>query len=216
MAYGTLATQVRREVRSTHAEKMTTALERVALGLFARRGFASVTVDEIAAEAQVSVRTFYRYLPQKEQVLHVRIDRRAALIAEALARRTDDEAPLRAIREALTEASADEDEELVRQWVAVIAATPELVPGVIGGMQLKVRRVINEYLALRLDEAVDAFVPKMLAAAVGGIAEAATTYWFADGGDLSATMDAALELLEPVGSASALWTNKRSPQERSL
>ena len=37
-----------------------------------------------------------------------------------------------------------EDPELVRRWTAVIAASPNVVKGVLGGIQLKSHRVIAE------------------------------------------------------------------------
>src|SRR5579883_2652274 len=43
--------------------------ERVALELFAARGFKAVTVDDIADAAGVSARTLFRYFPTKEEFL---------------------------------------------------------------------------------------------------------------------------------------------------
>src|ERR1700682_6661368 len=45
------------------------ALRRVALARFAGKGFANVTVAELAEEAGVTQRTFFRHFPTKEAVL---------------------------------------------------------------------------------------------------------------------------------------------------
>src|SRR5947209_8550507 len=73
-----LATQsLALQLRAKRSQMMVHELEAVALRLFEQRGFGDVTVDEIASEAQISVRTFYRYFPAKEDVLQVQIDRRS-------------------------------------------------------------------------------------------------------------------------------------------
>ncbi|MEH3138927.1 MAG: TetR family transcriptional regulator [Mycobacterium kyogaense] len=54
-----------------HRKKIATqrAIRRAAIHLFEQRGFADTTVEQIAAAAVVSPRTFYRYFPTKEAVL---------------------------------------------------------------------------------------------------------------------------------------------------
>jgi len=183
------------QLRLKRSEMMMGELEAVALRLFAERGF-DVTVEEIASAAQVSVRTFYRYFPTKEDVLQLRIERRSALLRDALASRPDDEAPLHSIRVALAEVVSAEDPEHVRRWIAVIAATPSVLKGVLGGIQLKSQRVMAEFFGARLDLPADDVVPTMLAAAVGGVIMAGQTRWFVHGGDLVSAITDGLEVLE--------------------
>ena len=91
------------QLRAKRLEMMESELEKVALRLFDQRGFANVTVEDIASEARISVRTFYRYFASKEDVLQLRIDRRSEVLRAALAARSADEPPLRSLRLALEE-----------------------------------------------------------------------------------------------------------------
>jgi AcrR family transcriptional regulator len=195
-----------RELNRQRAELMITALEAVALRLFDQRGF-EVTVDEIATEAQISARTFYRYFPAKEDVFQVRIDRRSERLSVVLAARPLDEPPLHSLRVALEEVVSEEDPELVRLWTGVIAATPAVIKGVLGGIQLKGHRVTAEFLATRLGVAADALVPVMLAAAVGGVIQAAQTQWFFQGGELAGRIAEGLAVLERgIGPDPGTWS----------
>lgn len=206
------ADSLAKQVRARRSEMMHAELEAVALRLFAERGF-EITVEEIAAEAQISVRTFYRYFPSKDDVLQGLIDRRAAGLEVALAARPGDEPLLHSLRVALEEAVSAEDPELVRRWVDVIVATPALVRGVIGGIQLKSHRVIAEFLGERLGVASDALVPTMLAAAVGGVVQAAQTKWYFAGGDLANAISEGLEVLERgIGTDPATWSSAPARQ----
>jgi len=72
--------QLRR--RSTHE-----ALRQAALKCFARKGFANVTVTELAREAGVTERTFFRHFPTKEAVLFQDYETQLEWLAEALAQR---------------------------------------------------------------------------------------------------------------------------------
>ncbi len=204
-----------RQLRVKRSEMMLSELEAVALELFEQRGF-DVTIDEIAAEAQISVRTFYRYFPTKEDVLQLRIERRSEGLRAALAARPADEPPLHSLRVALGDVVSAEDPELVRRWSTVIASTPSVVKGVLGGIQLKGHGVIAEFLGARLGAPSDAVVPTMLAAAVGGVIQAAQTRWFLDGGDLAATISEGLEVLERgIGAEPSTWSDADGRPKRS-
>ena len=184
------------QLSARRTEMMASELEAVALRLFEQRGYGEVTVDELAAEAQISVRTFYRYFPAKEDVFQVRIDRRSEALRVALAARPTDEPPFRALRLALEEVIAAEDAALWRRWTAVIAATPSVVRGVLGGIQLKSQGVIAEFFGTRLGLPSDDLVPQMLAAAAGGVIQAAQTNWYLHGGDLTSALSQGLAVLE--------------------
>src|ERR1700683_4396678 len=56
-------------LRERRRRRQAGAIERVALKLFAERGYASVTIDQIATAAEISPRTFFRYFENKEDVL---------------------------------------------------------------------------------------------------------------------------------------------------
>ncbi|MEU9272598.1 TetR family transcriptional regulator [Streptomyces sp. NPDC048251] len=191
-------------------------METVALRLFEDRGFDQVTIDEIAAEAHISVRTFYRYFPAKEDVFQVRIDRSSEALRVALAARQVDEAPLRSLRLALEETASQEDEAFARRWTAVVVATPSVLRTVLGGYQLNAQRSMAEFLGSRLGLAADALVPGMLAAAVGGVIQTARMQWFIEGGDLVARMSAGLELLErAIGSDPRTWSGAEVDRNES-
>jgi AcrR family transcriptional regulator len=184
------------QMRMKRSELMIQELEAVALRLFDQRGFKDVTVDEIVSEAHTSARTFYRYFPNKEDVLQAHIDRRSTNLRAALAARPASEEPLESLRLALGEVLATEDPELVRRWIAVIIASPSLLNSVLGGIQVKIHRVIAEFLGDRLGLPSEGLVPTMMAAASGGVIQAAHVDWYLNGGDLAAKVSEAFSVLE--------------------
>ncbi len=194
------------QMRARRSAMVVDTLEAIALRLFEEHGFAAVTVDEIAAEAQISPRTFYRYFPTKDDVLQVVTERRGAALREALAGRPDDEPPLQSLSRALESVLSAEDPLVVRRWITVVQATPSVLKAVVGGIQLNSQLVIAEFFGSRLGLPGGALVPTMLSAAAGGVIMAAHTQWFFVGGDLAATVVASLEVLEAgFGSDPAAW-----------
>lgn len=205
-----MATQsLARQLTAKRSEMMTLQLEAVALRCFEERGF-DITVDEIATEARISVRTFYRYFPAKDDVLQVRIEQRSDALRAALALRPAAEPPLHSLRVALEDVLSAEDTDLLRRWTVVVAATPHVLKGVLGGIQLKGHRVIAEFFGARLGVPSDALIPTMLAAAVGGVIQAAQTQWFFTGGDLTTAISEGLQVLERgIGTDPESWSTER-------
>jgi AcrR family transcriptional regulator len=112
-----------RRKRLTAAE-----LEAAALRLFGERGFDAVTVDDIAAEADVSRRTFFRYFASKEDVLLADHHVQLARLREAMAARPADEAILTALRNALLSITGDFEERRERVILRgrIMRETPSL------------------------------------------------------------------------------------------
>src|ERR1700737_686425 len=67
---------------------------RVALQLFEEKGFEGSTVEEIAAAADISPRTFFRYFTSKEDVVFLGQDEENAMIIELFRTRPPDETTL--------------------------------------------------------------------------------------------------------------------------
>ena len=61
-------------------------LRRAAIDLFAECGYVEVTVAQIAERAGLARRTFFRYFPDKREVLFPRSDALSAAVVSALAR----------------------------------------------------------------------------------------------------------------------------------
>lgn len=87
--------------RAAHKRATRQSLLAAARHLFAERGFEATTVRDIAAEARVTERTFYRYFDGKTGLLTDSFDSWLSRVAEAITARPPDEAPLVAVEEAL-------------------------------------------------------------------------------------------------------------------
>lgn len=187
----------------------------VGLELFYARGFAAVTVEDIASEAQISIRTFYRYFESKEDLLLVKIRRRAEAVAAALAERPLEEPPLQSVRQAVATAVSAEDPASVTRWVKVVGCTPGVLRTILGANILEMNATIAEFLASRLGMPSDAVVPTTLAAAISAVIQNAQTRWHFQGGDLVNTISEALQVLEEgIGTNLWQWSTDRTQEVR--
>jgi AcrR family transcriptional regulator len=105
--------------RKTHE-----ALRQAALKRFADEGFGNVTVEQLAQEAGVTERTFFRHFPTKEAVLFQDYDTHLEWLAEALAQRPRSESLFDSVLASVE--SFPYDLEVVRQ---AALARAELITG---------------------------------------------------------------------------------------
>ena len=99
------------------------ALARAAMQLFEERGYAATSVDDIAAAANVSRRTFFRYFSAKEEVFIVDPEGKLAALHVALADGPPDEPTIAALRRGVVAlVGAYFEPELIRLEARIAAA----------------------------------------------------------------------------------------------
>jgi TetR/AcrR family transcriptional regulator, mexJK operon transcriptional repressor len=117
--------------RQTRSREKRKELLKTAARLFAEKGYTLTTADEIAAEAKVSVGTFYSYFKNKRQILLVLVWNQLDSIFSSLAlARLDFRGDnLRGvICSAVTSVINHEQNALRRVWFELVAREPELIP----------------------------------------------------------------------------------------
>jgi AcrR family transcriptional regulator len=103
-------------------------LQQAALSLYAERGFDATTVAEIAEQAGLTKRTFFRYFADKREVLFLGSDELRELLVHATAAAPASATPIEAVAAGLnaTGPMFAERHDFARQRQAIIAANPEL------------------------------------------------------------------------------------------
>ena len=145
------------------------AIQRHALRLFRERGYEATTVSQIAAAAEVSDRTFFRYFPTKEDVvLYDDLDPRVFEAFEAQPAELSPVQALRAaIREVLGQVSA-QDQANLRERVALLLSVPPLRAMLLDGLQGPVK-LLAEAIAARTGHGSGDPAVRSLAGAMMGV-----------------------------------------------
>src|SRR5882762_9619482 len=76
-------------LRERKKQKTRDTIARVALELFAERGYEQTTIADIAEAAEVSPRTIFAYFPSKEDILFCDLPEVYARLAQALEQRPE-------------------------------------------------------------------------------------------------------------------------------
>jgi AcrR family transcriptional regulator len=170
-----------------------------ALDLFGRKGFEATTIEDIAAAADVSPRTFFRYFDSKVDLVMAHNEAHGDKIGPLMAARPAGEGPLEALRN------------VMQQMLVELLAEPSVVREfqvMMGSPTL--RKLAREHFYEEEAELVSAFAERLgtddcdLTANVMAGAAASTLWtiiecWLAEGGEidrLSPMIDEAFALLE--------------------
>jgi len=88
-------------LRSRKKAKMRMMIEDAALRLFAEQGYEATTVEQIAAEVEISATTFFRYFPSKADVVLVHQDAHMAELRRVILEFPAEVSDMMAVRHAM-------------------------------------------------------------------------------------------------------------------
>ena len=145
-----------------------------ALRLFREQGYQATTVEQIAAAAEVSPSTFFRYFPTKEDVV-IQDDMDARLFA-AFARQPASLSTIAALRASLREVAASftpEEMEQLREAFALQVTVPEIRAHILDDTA-RMMGLMTEALAKRTGHAPDDLVVRTFAGAMFGVMQSAS------------------------------------------
>lgn len=170
----------------------------VARDLFLERGFDETPIREIVARCGVSMRTFFRYFPSKEDLGFPRAEEGTRRLRELLEQHRRPDHPLLGLRDALVELAAWYDEmreEFLKEWRYESRSKTLLARGV--EIEARNQQVIADALEATGIGATDA---AYLASVVFGGIRANLEHWFEGGceGPLIKTAESTLVLLEAL------------------
>ena len=154
------------------------ALELIALDLFTSNGFDETTVDEIAAAAGVSRRTFFRYYESKAAVLWHEFDHEVAALRAAFENVPSDVALMEAIRQAVTVVNhyGAEDIPELRARMTLIGTVPALQASATPHYDAW-EQIIIDFAARRLGESPESLIPRAIGRATLASCRAAYEQW---------------------------------------
>lgn len=169
-------------------------LELIALRLFTQLGYDNTTVEDIAAEAGVSARTYFRYFDTKAAVLWHAFDDEVEHLRTEFARVRDSVALMTAIRQVVVGVNhyTPDDVDELRTRMTLISTVPALQASAAPHYDAWEQAVID-YAAERLGQSPQSLLPMAIGRATLAVCRAAYELWItrADA-DLTRYLDEAL------------------------
>ena len=163
-----------KSLRERKKAKTRAAIREHALRLFREQGYGATTVEQIAAAAEVSSSTFFRYFPTKEDVV-LRDDFDDRLF-EAFDRQPAALAPITALRAALREAIATftpQEWAEFQERAALSMTIPEIRARTLDELSRTIQ-VATDALAKRVGRPADDLAVRVYAGAIFGVMLAVT------------------------------------------
>lgn len=182
-----------RELKKTRTRA---SLREHALRLFREQGYTATTVEQIAAAAEVSPSTFFRYFPTKEDVIWQ--DDMDTRMVEAFERQPAELSPLAAMRAAIREMVAsytEEDFAQFRETAALSVSVPEVRARAIDEFARTIQ-VVAVAIGKRAGRPADDIRVRAMAGAVIGVIMAITLPWESWAGDSWLSIDESFEQID--------------------
>jgi len=181
------------------------ALARAAMRLFEQRGYSATSIDDIAAAANVSRRTFFRYFSSKDEVFIVDPGGKLEALHVALAEGPSEESTIEALRRGIRAlATAYYDPEIVRAEARLSDLEPTIAAAALA-YQVRWEEALAREVAADLRVDIDSDPrPRIVAHAVVAILRAAVATWLAAGAvgdpadEVVRTFDRSVPALEAV------------------
>ena len=159
-------------------------LRLIALRLFGERGFENTTIEQVAAEAGVSERTFFRYFTTKASVLWTEFETEVEAIKTALRSVPADVPMMEAIRGAVVAANHYQARDVpeMRLRMHLIATQPALSFSAAEHYEAW-ELAVSEFAARRLGRPADSLYPLAVGRATLAACRAAYDRWSARADD---------------------------------
>src|SRR3954463_2896871 len=157
-------------------------IEQAALDLFTLKGFEHVTIDDVAAEAGISRRTFFRYFATKADAVWGDFGAHVTRLERLLSGPDDGRPVLDRICAAYVEVNdyAEADLPILRERMRLILTEPAL----LAHSELRyaeIDRAVAEHVARRTGTAPQALLPRLLATTTASPATTAFEVGLVDG-----------------------------------
>ena len=164
-------------LRERKKAKTRASIREHALRLFREHGYQATTVEQIAAAAEVSPSTFFRYFPTKEDlVLQDDMDVR---MIEALEQQPPDLGPVAAVRAAsrqMFDSYTAADMDILHETIRLTLTVPEIRARAMDEFARTIT-VVAEAVAKRAGRQADDLAVRTIAGAVVGVIMSITIPW---------------------------------------